>query len=309
MKQLRLLLSLPGRNNYQQEQAAAAVETASQIGATVEVIYADNDAVNQSQQILQVIQSKSNALPDAILFEPLTSTGLVRVGEAAVAAGIGWVVLNSDVDYVDRLRKSSTAPVSVVTRDHVEIGRIQARQFAALLPDGGSVLYIQGPVTSSAATQRTEGLESAKPANLRIKMLRSQWSEEDAYKTVSAWLRLSTNRAETVDLVGCQYDGIAMGARKAFQDHGNVSERDQWLKRPIAGVDGLLKEGQAWVREGILTATVVGLTTTRVAIQMLQRAISSGVQPQPRSLIELSSYPPLEAIAAIGNRLHAKKSL
>jgi ribose transport system substrate-binding protein len=231
------------------------------------------------------------------------------VGEAAVAAGIGWVVLNSDVDYVDRLRKSSTAPVSVVTRDHVEIGRIQARQFAALLPDGGSVLYIQGPVTSSAATQRTEGLESAKPANLRIKMLRSQWSEEDAYKTVSAWLRLSTNRAETVDLVGCQYDGIAMGARKAFQDHGNVSERDQWLKRPIAGVDGLLKEGQAWVREGILTATVVGLTTTRVAIQMLQRAISSGVQPQPRSLIELSSYPPLEAIAAIGNRLHAKKSL
>jgi hypothetical protein len=100
-----------------------------------------------------------------------------------------------------------------------------------------------------------------------------------------------------------------MGARKAFQDHGNVSERDQWLKRPIAGVDGLLKEGQAWVREGILTATVVGLTTTRVAIQMLQRAISSGVQPQPRSLIELSSYPPLEAIAAIGNRLHAKKSL
>jgi ribose transport system substrate-binding protein len=303
MKQLRIVVSLPGRNNYQQEQAAAAVETGKQIGAEVQVIYAENDAVTQSQQVLQIVQSKSHALPDAILFEPLTETGLVRVGEAAVAAGIGWVVLNSDVDYVARFRGLSAAPVFVVTRDHSEIGRIQARQFAALLPTGGSVLYIQGPANSSAALQRTAGLESVKPANIRVKMLRSQWSEEDAYKIVSAWLRLSTNRAETIDLVGCQYDGIAMGARKAFQDHATAAERDQWLRRPFTGVDGLPSEGQAWVRDGILAATVVGLTTTEVAIQMLHRAISSGVQPPQRTLIQLSSYPPLEKLSATGNRL------
>jgi ribose transport system substrate-binding protein len=305
MKHLRVIVSLPGRNTYQEEQAAAAARTGKQLGAEIQVIYAENDAVTQSQQILQIVQSKSSALPDAILFEPLTSTGLVRVGEAAVAAGIGWVVLNSDVDYIDRLRNSSAAPVFGVTRDHTEIGRIQARQFAALLPNGGSVLYVQGPANSSAALQRTIGLESVKPSNIRVKMLRSQWNEEDAYKTITAWVRLSTNRAQTIDLVGCQYDGIAMGARKAFQDSTNVAERDQWLRRPFTGVDGLPAEGQAWVREGILAATVVGLTTTQVALEMLHRAISSGAQPPQRTLIELSSYPPLEKLSATGSRSKA----
>ena len=298
MKQLRFVVSLPSNNNYQQQQAAGAMEAARQLGADVQVVHSDSDAVKQSQQILEVIQSRSNPLPDAILFEPLTSTGLVRAGEAAVAAGIGWVVLNSDVDYMERLRGKTKAPVFIVTRDHTEIGRIQGRQFEALLPAGGSILYIQGPANSSAAIQRTIGLESTKPANIKLKTLRSQWSEEDAHKTVSTWLRLSTSVASTIDLVGCQYDGIAKGARKAFEEHLDDEERRRWLGLPFTGVDGLPSEGQAWVNQGILAATVVAPTTTHVAIQMLVRALEHGLQPPERTLIELKSYPSLEALAA-----------
>ena len=296
-KRLRFVVSLPNSNSYQQEQAAAAKATAQQLGAEVQVLDADNNAVNQSQQILAILQSKSEPQPDAVIVEPLTTTGLGRVAEAAVKAGTGWVVLNSDVDYLAALRERSSVPAFAVTRDHTEIGRIQGRQFSALLPNGGNVLYIQGPANNAAAIQRTHGLESSKPANIQLKQLRSQWSEEDANRTVSAWLRLSTNRAASIDLVGCQYDGIAMGARKAFDHHTDSAERERWLSLPLTGVDGLPREGQAWVQQGILAATVVALTTTELGMKMAAHAIATGNQPPERTLVQLESYPSLQQLA------------
>jgi ABC-type sugar transport system substrate-binding protein len=297
VKKLHFVVSLPNDNTYQHEQALAAKETAQRLGVEVQVLHANNDSVTQSQQLLDIVQSKTQARPDAILFEPLTTTGLVRVGEAAIAAGIGWVVLNSDVDYLDRFRSISNVPTFIVTRDHTEIGRIQGKQFAALLPNGGNVLYIQGPATNSAAVQRTTGMESTRPSNVHIKSLRSSWEEASAREAVNAWLRLSTARAESIGAVGCQYDGIAMGARKAFESHPDATERARWLSLPLTGVDGLPKEGKAWVDKGLLAATVVAPTTTQTGIQLLVHAFQSGSQPPLRTLTELRSYPAIEELA------------
>ena len=301
MKPLRLLVSLPNRNHYQQEQAKAAINRASQLGAEARVLDADNNPVTQSQQVVEALQGHE-ARPDAVLVEPLTSTALVKAAEAAVGAGVGWVLLNSHADYVDRLRSQPKVPVFAVTRDHIEIGRIQGRQFAALLPGGGVVLYIQGPNNSGAAVQRTQGMESNRPANIAIRSLRSQWTEESAYEAVQAWLRLSTSRPESIDVVGCQYDGIAAGARKAFRDLTSTEDFNRWLAVPVTGVDGLPDEGQVWVNRGELTATVVALTTTAVAVEMVVKALQTGVQPPPLTLVELKSYPALETLA-----LKAKK--
>src|SRR6266536_2344784 len=299
MKTLRLVVSLPNENSYQLEQARAAREKASQLGIDISVIFADNDAVTQSQQVLETVQSRTER-PDAILFEPLTATALARVGEAAADVGIGWVVLNCDVEYLEALRERARSPVFAVTRDHTEIGRIQGKQFAALLPRGGNILYIQGPATSLAAVQRSVGMESVKPPTIKLKSLRSPWTEQGAYEVVSAWLRLSTSRASRIDLVGCQYDGIAMGARKAFAEHPDSAERDRWLALPFTGIDGLPAEGQAWVDQNLLTATVVSGTTTGHAIEMTVKALSSGTQPPLRTLIELKSYPTLERLTVVG---------
>ena len=302
MKKLNLVVSLPHENTYQTEQAKAAKEAAAEIGASLNIIQANNDAVNQSQQLLEIVQTHGEK-PDAILFEPLTATALARVGEAAVTAGIAWVVLNCDVDYLPGLRSRAKVPVFSVTRDHTDIGRIQGKQFAALLPKGGTVLYIQGPATSSAAVQRTNGMESTKTENIKLKTLRSAWTDEAAHQAVTAWLRLSTSRADSVDVVGCQADGIAIGARKAFQDHLDSAERELWMKKPFTGIDGLPTEGQAWVDQGTLTATVVAGTTTRVAVQMVARALGGGTPPPERSVIEAKSYPSLEKLAEIGAKL------
>src|SRR5580693_8210782 len=207
MPKLKYLLSLPtDDNDYQQEQATAAKETATRLGLDLQVVYANNDAIKQSDQILKAIQSPAGARPDAILFEPLGATALPQVARAASGAGIGWVVLNRNAEYLPELRRSGRAPAFAVSSDHLEIGRIQGLQFAALLPSGGSVLYIQGPSENSAAKERTTGMQQTKPANIKINMLKGQWTEESLYKAVSSWMRLSTSVKQFVDLVGAQND-------------------------------------------------------------------------------------------------------
>ncbi len=116
-------------NDYQMEQAVAAENAARRLGVNIQIIYADNDAVLQSQQLLKIIQSSSNSHPDGIIFEPVGGTGHPQVAGAAAAAGIGWAVLNRDVDYLTALRKTYRVPLFAVTSDHVEVGRIQGRAF------------------------------------------------------------------------------------------------------------------------------------------------------------------------------------
>src|SRR6202035_5769745 len=142
MKRLTFVVSLTNNDNdYQQEQAAAAEKAARRLGVDVKIIHADNDAVAQSQQLLHYVQDSSVAKPDAILFEPAGGTAFPQVARAAAAAGIGWVILNHDVDYVLELRRAYKVPVFAISSDHVEVGKIQGKQFATLLPNGGSMLY------------------------------------------------------------------------------------------------------------------------------------------------------------------------
>src|SRR5207302_4797656 len=152
MKRLSFLISLTNDDNdYQQEQAAAAEKTARRLGVDVKIIHASNDPLVQSQQLLQYVQDSSKAKPDAIMFEPAGGTAFPQVARAAAAVGIGWVVLNHEVDYLAQLRRDHQVPMFSISSDHKEIGKIQGRQFAALLPQGGTVLYIEGPANSSGA--------------------------------------------------------------------------------------------------------------------------------------------------------------
>jgi ABC-type sugar transport system substrate-binding protein len=233
VRKLRVVVSLPNDNAYQHQQAVVAKGTGQDLGLDLRVIQANDDSITQSQQLLEIIQSRPEQRPDAFLVEPVTATGLRRVAEAAVAEGIGWVISNSDVDYVKRLRTSPRIPVFIVTQGQNEIGQIQGKQLAALLPQGGSVLYIAGPSMSLVAVQRREGLESVNLRNVQLTSLRSsRWSEESAFQSVSAWLRLATSRAEKFDLVAGQTHELALGARRTFQnlDKAEVKTKGENLR-------------------------------------------------------------------------------
>jgi ABC-type sugar transport system substrate-binding protein len=141
MKQLKFLLSLvSSESEYQRDQALQAEGAARRLGVALQIVYAQRDAINQSQQLLNVIQSKTDSKPDAIIFEPVSETGMPTVARAACDAGIGWGILNLNPAYLAELRASVPCITFGLGADHLEIGRIQGRQLAKLLPQGGGVL-------------------------------------------------------------------------------------------------------------------------------------------------------------------------
>jgi ribose transport system substrate-binding protein len=310
MKRLSFLVSLTNDDNdYQQEQAAAAEKAAQRLSVDVKIIHANNDGLKQSQQLLHYIQDSGAARPDAIVFEPAGGTAFPQVARAAAAAGIGWVVLNHEPDYVAELRSKFKVPLFAISSDHEEVGKIQGKQFEALLPDGGVVLYIEGPANSSAAKERTTGMMRTKPANIRVKSMRANWTEESAYRAVSSWLRLRTSMDSRIDLVAAQDDSMAMGARKAFSEIAE-SERARWMKIPFTGCDGMPKTGQAWVRSGMMIATIIIRPNADLAIEMLTQAIRSGSSLPEMQLTVPESMPSIAELAATaaGNAKKMQKS-
>ncbi|HVM75798.1 MAG TPA: sugar ABC transporter substrate-binding protein [Candidatus Saccharimonadales bacterium] len=297
MRKLKILVSLTTNDNdYQIEQARAAESASKKCNLDLQILYADNDAINQSTQILKAIQAAPEDRPNAIVFEPVGGTALPQVARASVSVGIGWAVLNRDANYIAELRQTGKAPVFGVSSDHVEIGRIQGRQCAALLPTGGSVLYVQGPSENSAAKERTLGMQEVKPANIHLTMLKGQWTEESSQRAVRSWLKLTTSQKANIDLIAAQDDSMAVGARKAFQELPSEIERERWLDLPYLGCDGLPNTGQAWVRSGLLTATIYIPANTGQAIEMLVDALQNGKMPPERAITSAVSVPPLETL-------------
>jgi len=298
VKKLRFLLSLITKNNdFQVEQAITAEAAARELGVELEIVYADGDTITQSTQILKNIQVHSALQPSGILVEPAGGTGLPQVAKAAAAAGIAWSLLNREADYIGELRRTSKAPAFVVTSDHRETGRIQARQLSALLPDGGVALYITGPTESGTAKDRKEGFEGVRARNLQITLLRGKWTEESSQRAVLAWLKLAVTNKLAVGAIVAQNDAMAMGARRAFEALSDPQEKQRWLSLPFLGCDGLSKTGQAWVRNGLLAATVITPPMAGQALQLMVQALRSGGQVPERTVTSLESYPPLDKLS------------
>ena len=295
MEKLNLLVSLiTEQNDYQLEQAASAQMAAQKVGARVQIIYANNDAVQQTQQILQYIQEPTKR-PDAILVEPV-GTGMPQVAKAAVSAGIAWVVINSHVDYLSQLRQHSMVPVFSVMSDHEAVGKIQGQQMAAILGEEGNVLYIEGPGGRDVSRLRTKGMVSTKPPKIGVKTLKGDWTQRSGYNAVKSWLALSTSREMHIGMIVCQNDDMAIGARHAFEEIGDLQERDSWLSLPITGCDGVPKAGQTWVRQGRLSATIFSPPLVGPAIEMLASSRAGGQQAAERTLMAPSSFPALNEL-------------
>ena len=296
MKKWKCVIAVPGDAYYLSEQILAAQAAAERLDVELTVVNAQMDPVTQSQQLLSFVQSPAGSRPDAILLEPVNTSGLPRVAEAAVAAGIAWVVSNAGVDYLGALREKTKVPVFLVSQDHVEVGRIQGRQIGALLPEGGSILYLRGPAMSNVATARFEGLDAARPKNVEMKVLKVQGATaENAQQAVSSWLALSTTRPEATKLIVSQNTDFIMGARKAFEANAHGPDRAKWLSLPCMGV-GVAKQLKPLVDQGTLCACVMTSLTADKAMEMLVQALRTGKQPPEQTFVEAHPYPTIEEL-------------
>lgn len=296
MKKLKFVLSVPGDTMYLRAQTSAAQAIADRVGVELEIVSAQMDSVAQGQDLVNSVHSRTSR-PDGILVEPVSAAGLPRVAEAAVAAGIGWVVSNAHVDYVGALRRNPKVPVFQISQDHMEVGRIQGRQMGAILPSGGSVLYLRGPAMSWWATKRSEGMESTKPKNVEVRSLKVLASSADgAHNAVCSWLNLTRQRPEGTQLIVSQNADFITGARKAFETTASGTELAKWMALPCAGV-GVAERSRPLVDQGALCATVVTSLTMDKAVEMLAQAIRDGSQPPEHTFVEAYSYPNVEQLA------------
>ncbi len=281
-------------NDYQREQAASAEAAAVKLGANVQIVYANNDAVQQTQQILSFVQDPGKR-PDAILVEPV-GTGMPQIAKAAVSAGIAWGIVNTDVDYISTLRQRALVPVFSILSDHEEIGKLQGQQIGAILGEEGCVLYIEGPSGRDVSRMRTKGMMSTKPNRVVVNTLKGDWTQHSGHRAIKSWLALSTSREMHVGMIACQNDDMATGARRAFEEVSDMTARDAWLKLPITGCDGVPKSGQTWVREGRLAATVISPPLVGDAMHLVATALRTGTQPAERTLVAPISFPALKEL-------------
>ena len=89
---------------------------------------------------------------------------------------------------------------------------------------------------------------------------------------------------------------MAIGARKAFEELPDEAEKERWLSLPFLGCDGLPKTGQAWVKSGLLAATIIVPPNAGQAIEMFVEAFQRGKQPPERALTVPVSFPPLNEL-------------
>lgn len=147
------------------------------------------------------------------------------------------------------------------------------------------MLYIEGPSVRHVTRLRTEGMMSTKPQRVAVNTLKGDWPQQSGHRAIKSWMALSTSRDLHVGMIACQNDDMAMGARRAFEELGDMKARDSWLSLPITGCDGVPKSGQSWVREGRLAATLVA------------NALTTGTQPAERTLMSPISFPALKDLA------------
>jgi hypothetical protein len=132
MKRPKLLVCLPtDDNDYQCLQATDAQQIAELVDVDIDVIYADNSAVEQSVKLAKIVQSNAGERPSAIIVEPV-GTGMVQVAKRATS-GMGWALLNRHVDYIGDLRKQS-ALVFAVSTDHEGMIRFKGGRLRPCFP-------------------------------------------------------------------------------------------------------------------------------------------------------------------------------
>jgi ABC-type sugar transport system substrate-binding protein len=266
------------RQEYHRLQAAEAREAGRRrTGLAVEVLFADNNAVLQIQQAFRHVHAPEAERPLAILVQSVTGEGLERVARNAVRAGIGWIVLNRRVPYIEELRQlRPDLAIAAVTPDQEAIGRIHARQIRALAPGGGPVLYVQGPADTSAAQDRLRATQEALAGEpFHWKVVNGDWSEASGERAVAGWLRLKTAEGQRPQLLVAQNDAMAAGARRAAVAH-NV----EWRRVPVIGCDGLPASAGA-------------------AVELVARWLRDGKAPPPEVVLVPEPYPRADRAADV----------
>jgi ABC-type sugar transport system substrate-binding protein len=297
-----IALFLPdAANEYQELVRDDAARAAARAGLDFVPHSAGNSVMTQIQQLFAWLHGPEAARTRGLVVMPVLQTALDRVIREAARAGVPCAFIQRRPDKLDALRAEfPKVPLFIVMPDQREIGAIQARQFRALLPGGGSVLYVQGQAASSPAQARLAGLKQVlEGSGVSVAaVLDGNWTSEDAEKAARDWLLLMLRAGrQKVDLVGCQSDEMAVGAKTALAAVSEKLQRPEVARIPVTGCDGHPRVGRRLVDEGALAATIVVPSTGAPAVEQLLKALATRQMPPPELILHVASYPDEASLA------------
>ncbi len=180
----------------------------------------DYNAATQLQQVETMIADGV----DAIVLNPQDADACAACVDAAVAAGIPIVGVNTMVNSPDLTSYCGSQDVSAGED-------IMQYMIDYLEKDEFNIVVIEGPMGQSAQLQRWEGINNILADHPNIKILAvdtANWSRSEAMTLMETWL---TTYGDDINAVIGENDEMALGAREAIKAAGKDI--------PCIGIDGI----------------------------------------------------------------------
>lgn len=239
---------------------------------------------------------------DAVVVETVSVSGMAVVIDAVQGRrGLVFTNIWDDVTIgrAAPLWRQHGQPLGTVSVDYRELGRIQARQIAALLPQGGDVLHVTGPQLSPSVADRSAGMRAELPDTVNVhELLASGWFESDGASVFENWYRLRQRRIPPIRLIAAHSDELAMGARRASASVADAEHRAVFARAKLLGMEACPSYGRRLVDSGEIDASVIAPATTSAAITCLMRFWETGVPLAARILAPRPEpYPPTSVAA------------
>lgn len=168
-------------------------------------------------------------------------------------------------------RTRSNKYTAYIGADNREIGESMGEYLAGALPKGGRVVELCGLSSSSPAIERAEGFDSVvavRPSIDIVAKLHADWTEQGGFRAMDSLLR---SPHPNFDCLFAHNDRMAMGARRAAQEHGLDLQRIRFC-----GIDAMPQKGAGLelVKDGTLFASYIyptrGDEVMRLAMNILE---------------------------------------
>lgn len=224
---------------------------ASELGAGISVVDAQNDAAKQASDIEDLIQQDV----DLIMINPVDSEAVATAVESANSADIPVITVDRSVE--------GGEVVSHIASDNVAGGAMAGEYLLSLVGEGAQVAELQGIPGASATRERGEGFNNVAQESLDV--VAQQTANFDRAEGLTVMENILQSHPDIVG-VFAHNDEMALGALEAIEAAGKDIE--------VVGFDATEDAVQA-VEEGRLAGTVaqkpelIGETGVETAVQFL----------------------------------------
>lgn len=223
-------------------------------GATVTVMDGKNDQAEQTNQIQNFITEGV----DVLIVNLVQSSAAEQITDQCNAAGIPVVFINREPTDDEKQRwTDNSIKATYVGADARQSGTYQG-EIVLSLPDKGDIngdgtisyVMVVGDPENVDAQYRTEfSIKALTDAGMKVEKLDEQRGDWDQARGQEIVANALTANGDAVEVVFCNNDAMALGARQAIEAAGRTVGKDIYL----LGVDALTD-----ALEGVINGTITG---------------------------------------------------